>query len=678
MTLLQMSFAGAVMILAVLLLRGLFLNRLPKKTFFILWGMVLLRLLIPVSVPSRFSVYNLNGALAERISANESPAQMMTNKIQSDKTKRNKDTAERADRNTSALQQTQMPTEDRIWENAGRNLLAMIWAFGALFCGTAFFLLYMRSVREFDTSLPADNAFTEAWIRRHRIYRPVSIRQSDKFQVPLTYGIFRPVILLPKTTDWEKTDQLRYILAHEYVHIRRFDNGIKLFLAAAVALHWFNPLVWIMYVTANQDMELSCDEAVVRRFGVRMRASYALTLIEMEEGRIRPMPFGSFFNRNATKERIVAIMKTKQRTFAASLSAALLIGILAGTLATSAAAITKSDADRKVAANASGNAQIQALKPDHYKKMYISTYRENIQTMADEAELEKIAQDKELQTMQYADEDAEYFFHVLWPLTRKDWISQSFSGAAVTNFPDASDNGKVEYTVTLTIRNADKLTVNEYRNALLEVFHSYKNHLDITKNKYLEYHFKEMLETGLWEAQLDMLTTGLMIGLSSENLSVSVQYTYVSAVSPAVTDEKGTMPGENEAQKQQPFNQNTEENTERNTQRNTQRAEDTVEEEHLGTSFFVNGKEIYYFLYYRFFCHISDKAAVTEAERKRCLDDFKCAVFAIKFPSEKWTETDAVVSRLQDLAAQYSTDEITLCIDNESVLYQCIEDWNFT
>ena len=68
---------------------------------------------------------------------------------------------------------------------------------------------------------------------------------------------------MPTSTKWENTDSLAYVLAHEYVHIRRFDSIRKLVLIVVLCVHWFNPLVWVMYILANRDIELSCDEAVV-------------------------------------------------------------------------------------------------------------------------------------------------------------------------------------------------------------------------------------------------------------------------------------------------------------------------------------------------------------------------------------------------------------------------------
>ena len=81
-----------------------------------------------------------------------------------------------------------------------------------------------------------------------------------------------------KNTEWKNIYQLRYVLEHEYVHIRRLDMLTKLIMIAAVCIHWFNPLVWVMYILFNRDLELSCDETVVRRFGMDIKSVYATAL----------------------------------------------------------------------------------------------------------------------------------------------------------------------------------------------------------------------------------------------------------------------------------------------------------------------------------------------------------------------------------------------------------------
>ncbi len=159
----------------------------------------------------------------------------------------------------------------------------------------------------------------------------MEIRQSDKIAVPLTYGILRPVILLPKTTDWTDEMRLRYILTHEFTHIRRFDTLTKLALAAAFCVHWFNPLVWAMYILANRDIELSCDETVIRTLGETIKSAYALTLIELEEKKSRLTPLVNNFSKNATEERIVSIMKIRKFSLPIIVVAVLLVaGITIG------------------------------------------------------------------------------------------------------------------------------------------------------------------------------------------------------------------------------------------------------------------------------------------------------------------------------------------------------------
>ena len=98
--------------------------------------------------------------------------------------------------------------------------------------------------------------------------RTAAICQSDRIASPLTFGVLHPVILMPKGTDWKDGRTLQYVLEHEFVHILRFDTLSKLLLIGAVCVHWFNPMVWVLYILANRDLELSCNETVVRRFAI--------------------------------------------------------------------------------------------------------------------------------------------------------------------------------------------------------------------------------------------------------------------------------------------------------------------------------------------------------------------------------------------------------------------------
>lgn len=185
-------------------------------------------------------------------------------------------------------------------------------------------------------SLPVEHEYASRWLENHRLRRRLSIRQSDRISAPLSYGILRPVILLPKTVDWSDENAISYVLEHEYVHIRRFDSILKLALITAACIHWFNPMVWLMYVLANRDIELSCDEAVIRQFGSTTKSAYAMTLIHMAEQKSGFAPFCNGFSKNAIEERIVAIMKIKKKSVLALVVAFCLVVGVSAACATSA------------------------------------------------------------------------------------------------------------------------------------------------------------------------------------------------------------------------------------------------------------------------------------------------------------------------------------------------------
>ncbi|MCM1189136.1 MAG: M56 family metallopeptidase [Muribaculaceae bacterium] len=188
MSLLQMSFAGTVMILAIIVIRALAINLLPKKTFLALWGIAVARLLLPFCIPSAFSVYSLIGNPSPAVNSVKGPQTAVT--LPSD-----------------IYGQTVIP--DNISNTVPPvSAWTVVWGAGVLVCALVFAIAYRKCRQEFQTSLPVDNGFIQSWLNEHRLKRPISIRQSNRFSAPLTYGIFRPVILMPISTDWENTKSL--------------------------------------------------------------------------------------------------------------------------------------------------------------------------------------------------------------------------------------------------------------------------------------------------------------------------------------------------------------------------------------------------------------------------------------------------------------------------------------
>ena len=174
-----------------------------------------------------------------------------------------------------------------------------IWIAGAVLLAAFFLVGHLRGRRVYSASLPVEQPFAKAWLEENRIRRPVQIRYSDRIESPLTYGFLWPVLLVPADMDWADEETAAFILSHEMSHIRRFDAFTKWLLAAALCIHWFNPLVWAMYILANRDLELACDEAVIRQYGMQACPSYALALLGMEEKRNRLSPLASSFSKSA-------------------------------------------------------------------------------------------------------------------------------------------------------------------------------------------------------------------------------------------------------------------------------------------------------------------------------------------------------------------------------------------
>jgi hypothetical protein len=189
--------------------------------------------------------------------------------------------------------------------------------FAVIYCRNHKGLRYATAIR--------DNDFLNEWLAEHKLLRPITIMQSDRIISPLAVGVFKPRIILPKSVNMNDKQLLDYVLTHEYFHIKRCDAIWKMVLLSALCVHWFNPMVWLMFVLASRDLELTCDEAVIYRFGATTKKAYAYMLIGMAEHRGSFAPLYNGFSRNATEERIESIMKIKRPSTLAIVIAALLV-----------------------------------------------------------------------------------------------------------------------------------------------------------------------------------------------------------------------------------------------------------------------------------------------------------------------------------------------------------------
>lgn len=300
MNLVQMGITGSILILVVLLVRVAAGDKLPKSGFLLLWEIAALRLLtpfvikLPINIPA---ISTLSGELLSR-QVNSSDLVILTGSLM------------------EAGKQGQ---------SAFRLAVGILWGIGSVLLCSWFLITYVRNRQRFNQSLPATGTEIENWQQKHRLRRLVQVRISDQIASPLTYGVLRPVILLPKKMQYSDAKTIEYVLTHEWVHIKRFDAVAKLLFAAAVCVHWVNPLVWVLYTMANRDMELSCDRLVLHHMGGESCADYATTLIDLlAQQRKSDSYLYANFTQNAMQERIEEIMKNKKFSIAAGIAVVVL------------------------------------------------------------------------------------------------------------------------------------------------------------------------------------------------------------------------------------------------------------------------------------------------------------------------------------------------------------------
>ncbi len=290
MSVTTMSVSGGMIVLAIVIIRAVTLNRLPKKMFLALWGVALCRLLIPYSIPTRFSALSLIDVFIPKQHSGTSFEYIVR---------------------ASALELS--PKLDGASRMPHSSPIIVIWLLGMLSLLSILAVIYMRNHDKLRcAAVIRDNAYLDEWVSKSRLRRPLTILQSDRIISPLAVGIIKPRIILPKSMDLSGKAALDFVLAHEYHHIRRGDALWKMLALLAVCVHWFNPLVYLMFALFSRDLELTCDEEVVRRFGMNSRKTYANMLIQLAEhgGGFTPVYDG--FSKNATRERIVSIMKIKK------------------------------------------------------------------------------------------------------------------------------------------------------------------------------------------------------------------------------------------------------------------------------------------------------------------------------------------------------------------------------
>ena len=314
--LLGMSIMGSVVILVTMLARFI-LRRRSKGFIMILWAVVAIRLLIPVSIESRISIFNYLPISAEKI----------VHTVDEKQTAAFSDSKEVQLNADAVLAETAEHSHDHVTENTMpdlRTVAPYIWIAGmsgiVAFYAVRFIMLKRRL--------------------KGAVKIGPNIYESEKVTSPFVFGFFVPKIYLPDVLD---NTERECVLRHEKTHIKHGDWIKKLIGIAAVAVHWFNPFVWLAYILFEQDIEMSCDEAAVKDMDKELKQAYAMSIVSFARRSnnmsylVTPLGFSkNSFCKVAVTGRIKNIVNHKKGTVSATVAITMTLLLVAASCGFSA------------------------------------------------------------------------------------------------------------------------------------------------------------------------------------------------------------------------------------------------------------------------------------------------------------------------------------------------------
>lgn len=301
----HMSLTASVVILIVLVAR-MFLNKIPKVFLYILWAIVLFRLLSPVSISSAVSIFTvMDMAVAEECIIEEMPEESFEKQVIIPE---NSETLDSQPNSMKIYPAVNVVQKQSLSEKI-RGCLPYIWLTG-IACIALENLIQLRKLRK---------KMVGAVCLQGNLYL------SDYITEPFVIGLIRPRIYLP--SNIEEKEQA-YIILHEQVHIKRLDHITRSMAFVALCIHWFNPLVWLAFRLSAKDMEMSCDEAVMNTLEEDIRSEYAQSLLNFATGHRKAAAMPLTFGESDTKSRIKNVMNWKKPAIWGSISAVICMIVL--------------------------------------------------------------------------------------------------------------------------------------------------------------------------------------------------------------------------------------------------------------------------------------------------------------------------------------------------------------
>lgn len=284
--LLNMSISASVLILIAVLLRAL-LKRSPKWIHCLLWGLVAVRLVCPLSFESSFSLAPRADFVETKLGVQREDGRYMNSAT---------DVSKVLNDDLDNAQNKNLANKGNADRQGDWKKISWTWFVGAVLLLSYAAISYLRFRKKVQASVRL----------RDGIY------VCDNIRTPFILGVIRPGIYLPSDMDEVQTDN---VIAHERAHLSRLDQVWKPLGYCLLAVYWFNPLCWLAYVLFCRDMELACDEKVIRDMDVEDKKVYSRVLLSFSDPSHRiaagPLAFGEI----GVKKRIQSVLNYRKPAF---------------------------------------------------------------------------------------------------------------------------------------------------------------------------------------------------------------------------------------------------------------------------------------------------------------------------------------------------------------------------
>ncbi len=310
----SMTLTGSILSIFLFLLKPVIKDKLPKSFQYYMWFSVVIALMLPVSkiivipiandslMPMK-TVYDIAQWVSDTVSAQHSSQDNLRSRFSC--SIGNFDKCGR----TEGSSQDNLRSRFSCFPSAA-VILFVFWQLGMILVLGVHILCYVCYVRKLGKHNRSANE-REIKLLNNLLEGKKTLRlyKNAMVETPILVGFFHPAVLLPDKT-YEDIN-LRNILLHEVIHMKRHDIFVKWLFVFVVSIHWFNPLVYRVRREMNQACELACDESAIKRFDVSEMQQYGDTLIAVASDSIRktPFPITMFEDKKNLKERLDAIMK---------------------------------------------------------------------------------------------------------------------------------------------------------------------------------------------------------------------------------------------------------------------------------------------------------------------------------------------------------------------------------